>query len=249
MEFDPGPPAALAALFATLPDHRPFKKRFRLEWGPVLYRGRTDGSARVLVIGQDAASEENVARRCLVGDAGRRVQGFLAKLGVTRSYVMLNAYAFSIFGQFNAELRAIAERPEFLGWRNRVLDHIAAAADLQLIVAFGNAAGHVVDHWPGSNVAPVVRAQHPSAKNEAALLATWRAAVVQARQMVAADPGASRSARNYGTSFKASELPDIPRRDLPFGMPSWFTAGTRTKSTRRDGELKIVWTAPKGSVG
>ena len=55
---------------------------FRTEWGPVFHRGRLDGSARVLVLGQDPATHEAISRRILVGEAGQRVQGLLAKVGV-----------------------------------------------------------------------------------------------------------------------------------------------------------------------
>lgn len=58
---------------------------FRLEWGPVFHRGRLDGTARLLVIGQDPAQHETIIRRTLVGEAGHRIQGFLAKLGLERS--------------------------------------------------------------------------------------------------------------------------------------------------------------------
>ena len=61
--------------------------------GPIFHRGRLDGSARVLVIGQDPAASENVVRRILVGTAGKRFQGFLSKLGVTRSYVMITRFS------------------------------------------------------------------------------------------------------------------------------------------------------------
>ena len=50
---------------------------FRVEWGPVFHRGRLDGSARVLIIGQDPATHEAICRRILVGEAGQRIQGFL----------------------------------------------------------------------------------------------------------------------------------------------------------------------------
>ena len=36
---------------------------FRVEWGPIFHRGRLDGSARILIIGQDPAQHEVVARR------------------------------------------------------------------------------------------------------------------------------------------------------------------------------------------
>jgi hypothetical protein len=74
-------------------------KDFRTEWGPVFHRGRLDGSARVLVVGQDPAQHEVIARRTLVGGAGHRIQGFIEKLGLTRSYVMVNTFVYSVYGQ------------------------------------------------------------------------------------------------------------------------------------------------------
>jgi uracil-DNA glycosylase len=71
---------------------------FRSEWGPVLRRGRLDGSARVLVFGQDPAQHETIARHILVGEAGQRIQGFLAKLGMDRSYTMINTFCIASRG-------------------------------------------------------------------------------------------------------------------------------------------------------
>ena len=48
---------------------------FRTEWGPIFHRGRLDGSARVLILGQDPAQHEAIVRRVLVGTAGKRAQG------------------------------------------------------------------------------------------------------------------------------------------------------------------------------
>src|SRR5687768_1428281 len=94
--------------------------QFRVEWGPIFHRGRLDGSARVLVIGQDPASHESIARRILVGEAGQRVQGALAKLGITKSYVMINAFLYSVIGlggkPSNVKKKAIAD------YRNLWLD-------------------------------------------------------------------------------------------------------------------------------
>src|SRR5882672_2607463 len=73
--------------------------QFRVEWGPIFHRGRLDGSARVLVIGQDPAQHETILRRILVGEAGQRVQGFLAKLGIDKSYTMINTFLYSVYGQ------------------------------------------------------------------------------------------------------------------------------------------------------
>ena len=79
--------------------------QFRIEWGPIFHRRRLDGTARVLIIGQDPAQHETVVRRCLVGEAGRRIQGLLAKLGITRSYVFINTYLYSVYGSAKAKTR------------------------------------------------------------------------------------------------------------------------------------------------
>jgi hypothetical protein len=68
---------------------------FRVEWGPIFHRGRLDGTARVLVLGQDPATHETITRRILVGEAGQRVQGLLARIGITTNYVMVNAFLYS----------------------------------------------------------------------------------------------------------------------------------------------------------
>ena len=55
--FDPGygnePFQTLCADYPGTDVYPP--ERFRIEWGPIFHRGRLDGSARVLVIGQDPA--------------------------------------------------------------------------------------------------------------------------------------------------------------------------------------------------
>src|ERR687889_1757315 len=96
-EFDPG---YGAEPFRTLVESAPGAEAyppdaFRLEWGPIFHRGRLDGSARVLVIGQDPAAHEAIARRILVGEAGQRAQGLLARLGIDRSYVFVNTFLYS----------------------------------------------------------------------------------------------------------------------------------------------------------
>src|SRR5213080_675320 len=97
--FDPGYPRGFHPLLRSYPGPETYPPAdFRVEWGPIFHRGRLDGSARVLVIGQDPAQHETVARRVLVGEAGRRMQGFLAKLGIIHSYVFINTFLYSVFG-------------------------------------------------------------------------------------------------------------------------------------------------------
>ena len=42
-------------------------------------------------------------RRILVGEAGHRTQGLLAKLGIDRSYLMVNTFLYSVYGQAGGE--------------------------------------------------------------------------------------------------------------------------------------------------
>ena len=99
-DFDPGyVRAPYRRLVADFPDESAYPtKHFRVEWGPIFHRGRLDGTARVLVIGQDPAAHESIARRILVGEAGQRAQGLLARLGIDRSYVFVNTFLYSVFG-------------------------------------------------------------------------------------------------------------------------------------------------------
>ena len=107
-DFDPGPTGAFATHWDNRPSYSSVKARFRMNWGPIYYRGRLDGSAKVIIIGQDPAADENVARRILVGSAGQRVQGFLRKLGLNKSYVMVNKFLYGLKGQIDAEAKSIS---------------------------------------------------------------------------------------------------------------------------------------------
>jgi uracil-DNA glycosylase len=102
-------------------------KDFRTEWGPVFHRGRLEGSARLLIVGQDPAQHEVIARRTLVGGAGHRIRGFLAKLGLIRSYVMVNAYVYSVFGQGGGNKHK--KNPAIVAYRNRWFDALTARPD------------------------------------------------------------------------------------------------------------------------
>ena len=99
--FDTGPTGTFRTLCRNYPDDTVYKGSdgFRSLWGPIFYRGRANGTARLLVIGQDPAQTEAVTRRILCGNAGRRAQGFVEKLGFTKSYLMINAFAYAIYNQ------------------------------------------------------------------------------------------------------------------------------------------------------
>ena len=240
--------------------------QFRVEWGPIFHRGRLDGSARVLVIGQDPAQHETVARRILVGEAGRRVQGFLAKLGITRSYAFINTFLYSVYGSVRAATRRGAD---LVGHRNRWIDAILAGQNVEAVVTLGKAAAEAWQMWkatpPGlaSNI-PAAALTHPTQPESSGqgdrarigaatktMLANWNAGL-QALSPAIQHPDQAVPLVLYGSGFKAGERPPIPEEDMPAGLPAWMheqdgwarRVGKDPLAKRRT----ITITVPKGIV-
>jgi uracil-DNA glycosylase len=253
-EFDPGPPAAVARHLDRLPRYASHRDLFWYDWGPVFYRGRLNGSARLMGIASDPGPTERIAHRTLVGDAGQRVQGFLAKLGLTRSYALVNAYAYALHPSRAPAARPLLSRPDHKAWRNKLFADITGPA-LQAIVAFGGEAREALRLWDSRPDVPVFEVPHPSSRSAARLRDEWRAAVTELRTIVTPDPDGDPTLPNYGDRFGESDYARIPLRDLPFGVPPWFgdDAWGRTAKPRHnnsverpssDVEHTLVWIAP-----
>jgi uracil-DNA glycosylase len=253
-DFDRGPSARLAKLFSEVPDP-PVKADFWFDWGPVFYRGRLDGSARLLCIASDPGPTERIAGRSLVGNAGQRVQGLLAKLGLTRSYLCLNAWAYALHPSRARAERARLDEPAQLAWRNELFD-AAIGPDLQAIIAFGRVAQEAVALWSGRPDAKLCEVPHPTSHDAKELLDKWRGAVSELRAIVTPDPDGEDGGPNYGTSFSEADYTAIPRRDLPFGVPAFLgdDAWLRASPDRPQSSVgrpspddlhTLIWHAPK----
>jgi uracil-DNA glycosylase len=239
---------------------------FRVEWGPVFHRGRLDGRARVLIVGQDPAAHEAVCRRILVGEAGQRIQGFLAKLGITTSYLMINAFLYSVYGQGGGERHidneAITEH------RNRWLDAAAAKNDLEAIVTLGHLARTAVEHWKttatgAASNAPVVAMRHPTYPESASrsrrpgaptkaqamknLCANWNVALDDLHPVVT--PDAPTTLVPYGHTITEPEHGQIPYEDLPAGLPEFMRSprswAARKGATVNEKRASITITIPR----
>lgn len=211
---------------------------FRVEWGPVFHRGRLDGSARILVIGQDPAAHEAVTRRILVGAAGRRVQGFLAKLGIDTGYVMVNTFLYSVYGQGGGT--AHAHDPAIADYRHAWLDALMEHNPVEAVIAFGGLADTAFRTWQATPTGRRYRGayQHmlhptypesasssggtPLATAMAKLLADWNTAL-EALHGAIVRPDHARPLAPYGsTGFTPADLAAIPEADLPAGLPAWM---------------------------
>lgn len=216
--YDPGPPPAIAEIFSRVPGP-PDAQAFWGDWGPIFYRGRLDGSARILCIASDPGATERIAMRTLVGNAGQRVQGFLAKLGLTTSYLCVNAFGYALMPSHAGHAKSYLEVEEQRAWRNELYDAVASP-QLQAIIAFGANARDAFDLWDTRPDLPVERIPHPTSHDEHALVTAWHGAIERLRAIVT--PETAPAEPNYGDAFQEHDYVAIPRADLPFGVPAFL---------------------------
>lgn len=225
------------SLCADYPDQSVYPPaQFRVEWGPIFFRGRLDGAARVLIIGQDPAAHEAIVRRILVGAAGQRLQGFLAKLGVTDGYVMINAFLYSVYNQTGAASHQ--NDPGIVAYRERWLDALLLGnSKIEVVVALGTIADHAFTSWRAKHPQRAVAYQHilhptypesssgddPAKLAEATkrLLADWNEALAKLAPVLS-QPGVALPLVPYGETWGPSDLATIPECDLPPGLPAWM---------------------------
>ncbi len=217
---------------------------FRVEWGPIFHRGRLDGSARLLVLGQDPAAHEAISRRILVGVAGQRVQGLLAKVGITSSYAMVNTYVYSVFGQGGGNRHIKSDAIAL--YRNRWLDALLVGTRVSAVITFGTLARRAYSAWAATQrgtATAIHRAvlTHPTypestggtgsvvGTRTAQLLAQWNAALPGLVASVTPDPpdpdepaGHTDIGTPYAASWRPGDLVAIPEADLPAGVPGWW---------------------------
>lgn len=266
VKFDSGYRRPYASLVADYPGDDVYPPdSFRTEWGPIFHRGRLDGSARVLVIGQDPATHETICRRILVGEAGQRAQGLLAKLGITRSYVLVNAFLYSVYGQGGGSRHI--DNVEIAKYRNRWLDRLAKDNELQAVITLGQLADQAYEMWQAtpagaSCTAACANVTHPTYPESASrsgsitkaeamqrLCDSWNAALSALHDHVT--PDEPRSLVLYGSTITKDELAPIPPEDLPAGLPAWMRAldawAVRTGTDPQTKRATITVTVPRKS--
>jgi uracil-DNA glycosylase len=237
-QFCPGYTGPYAALVADYPGDDVYPvKSFRTEWGPIFHRGRLDGTAKVLVLGQDPATHESIARRILVGEAGQRTQGLLARLGITESYVMINTFLYSVYGQGGGT--AHQKDQKIADYRNSWIDTILANNAIEAIITLGTLAKAAYGIWSATaspaakaiHAAPITHPTYPESSSAsgqttkaeamAKMLANWNDALPALHQAIA-HPDHAQALQLYGTTLTPADLAVIPEGDLPPGLPDWM---------------------------
>ena len=237
-DFDPGFPRRFQTLVRNYPDGDVYPPdAFRLEWGPVFHRGRLDGHARIVVVGQDPATHETVARRILVGEAGQRLQGFLAKLGITTSYVMINTFLYSVYGQGGGERHK--NDPKIAKYRNQWLDRLIVGQQVDAVITLGKLANDAFQAWqatPRGQAStvfqqPITHPTYPESSSAsgqttkaeamAKMLENWNTGL-QALAPHITHPDTPTPLQLYGTTLTDADHAPIPEMDLPPGLPPWM---------------------------
>jgi uracil-DNA glycosylase len=276
-EHDPGPPKnrRWARLFAETPNYRALGKaalgseKFRWHFGPMFYRGRLwDNSVKVLVIGQEGAQDESLARRAFTGGTGARMQYLLNYLGITQSYLFLNTFVYPIYGQYDASMRWLAQHPDspVVQHRHKIFNYVLERNNIQLVIAVGNAARDSVITWiqsrggtcpsGGGNLSncdshvlsPVTRTihvMHPGGAGQggsvSAIIENFRAAVSQIKLWIESDPTWLPPDPDGSRDLAQPykyRSAPIPFRDFPYGFPLRLGRGG-TSSNRRDQQRSI----------
>lgn len=253
-EFDRGPGNALAKLFMDYPDYEAVKDFFWYSWGPVFYRGRLNKSAKILLVASDPGPTERIGNRALIGNAGQRVQGFLAKIGINKSYVCLNGFIYSLHPSSLSDGLKLLSDPVHTAWRNSIFNAVTGPK-LQAIVAFGEIAKKTVDLWDNKGNVPVFKTYHPSYRfDESKLTADWNNVISELRKIVKKDNGAKKNLPLYGNSIVESDYAPIPSRDLPFGTApfvgdeSWrrtSSHGMNSVSRPTGDDFTLIWQSPQ----
>jgi uracil-DNA glycosylase len=272
-EHDPGPASASgwAELFAETPNYRGLGKAvvgreaFRWHHGPMFFRGRLDGSAKVLVVGQEGAQDESLSHRSFTGGTGARMQHLLRFIGLDRSYLFVNSFVYPIFGQYTQDLRKLAQDPRspVVKHRNRIYDKAVVDGDVRLVIAVGRAAKESITTWiesHGGTADPealhdanlgslpsrvkVVGVLHPGGAaggSTAAIKADFARAIGRIKDRLQADPAWLPTdpgmSRNLSAPFPYSSAA-IPFRDFPFGTCPRLGRGG-TSSNRSDNQRAI----------
>lgn len=276
-DYDPGPPRnrKWPRLFSETPNYRALGKavmgseKYRWHHGPMFYRGRLgDGQVKVLVIGQEGGQDEALSHRSFTGSSGSRMQHFLGHIGITRSYLFLNTFVYSIYGQYSGiGIRWLAQDPDspICRHRDELLDYVAERNDLHLVIAVGTAAKESVRTWvearggscqagidhldqcDGTPIGPKTRllgVVHPggaASGNLTAIKADFRRAAERVEEWAQADPTWLPSDPD-GTREAAADYSygkaPIPFADFPYGV-AWRLGHGSTTSNRKDSQRGI----------
>jgi hypothetical protein len=195
--------------------------------GPARWHGAHHGDWS-----RSGAARDGFASHHGVGAARKRVHGFLRRLGFNRSYVLINTFLYSVFGQ-GGGTRQI-KNAAITAYRNRWIKAILDSSPIEAVVAFGGLAKEAWEQWLKSSDAsgrpalPFEPLTHPTwpesssnsrREHDAAietLLTRWNEGLQRLKPKIT-HPDLSTPLSLYGKKFLPTDLPDLPPDDYPLG--------------------------------
>ncbi len=205
---------------------------------PVWYRGRTDGTAKVLVLAQDTSMDSFVSGRVLTGDDGQKLNHLLARLGAGESYLLLNVYPYATGNVDAATVEALSQAPVLVSHRNTLITR--GLANVRLVLTFGPGARRAFASAAPAYTGTWIHLPHPK---EAGAADAWNAALLQLLPLQASLGLSGGDFAPYSATTFANVRAQVPRRDLPYGAPGWM--GTSGDLSQQAGPSWLFWNGPR----
>ncbi|MEN8229431.1 MAG: uracil-DNA glycosylase family protein [Bacteroidota bacterium] len=225
-EYDKGPGAAFARLFMggkkglNWPDFNALGATSdpSLGFGPV-YRGRPE-QATILILGDQQSHDDLFTHRAVTGDAGQRLQAWLAAMGITESYCILRVIPVDTLDLTVAKRIEIAGHPQVIKVYNAILKKILTRDRTKLILTVGSVSGSLIDQLVTNNI-DIIKLK---AWAEPGSKANWQNALG-----TLLNTPYPKDISNPPFTYDGERL-QIPRPDLPYGTLKWQgSSGDRTR--------------------
>lgn len=169
--FDPGPGTEWATLLMggeaglEWPDFNELGVTTDISFGRgALYRGRFN-EARILIVADQESHDDMFTGRALSGDGGQKVQHFLKKLGITKSYLIIRTLPVNTLDLNDEKVVKIANHPQVLKIQKEILERILFSSrqntPTELILTFGPHAKSTVEKIDTRDL-PVFNLKSPS---------------------------------------------------------------------------------------
>ena len=173
---------------------------------------------RLLVLADQDGHDDLVWGRAFTGEAGQRFQGLLAALGITRSYLVLRTLPVDTAGLPDGKVWALADRPDVVALLAAVADRVLDDNPVAAVVTVGPHAERIAGRFEldGQPVVALPRGRRRAHAPRVAGHARLRSLGIPI------DQSPTRTAGRRAVQ--------IPRADLPFGLPRWQgTSGDRVR--------------------
>lgn len=183
-----------------------------------VYHGRPS-NANVLIFADQQSHDDLFTGRALSGESGQRMQAVLQSMGIIKKYVILRVLPIDTLDLDENTVNNILSHPQTLKIYQAILDKIKSRnKDLRLILTFGSNSRRLLQSLDRGNLSLV----NLKAWKEEAALQDWQNKL-QSIKHIDYEKETPNPSFNYNGSRS-----QIPRIDLPYGVPRWIgTSGDR----------------------